>query len=223
MKKLVVFLAAMWVSAAWATVSEIREFVPAPGQSVALSKAAVEAQAIHQKLGASVYIGTDLITGNLVYVLTFADWSAWADFGKKLEASKDWGAFMAKQDVANPNSTQLPAVYIDSLVVAKTLPVSVVYLWKINAGAGKSDAFMKLAQEAVAIHTALGASPGVGVDDLGNVGYELTFDSWASWAKFQAASMKSQDWAAFEKKADSQQNAELVRVLRLEQFKPTSP
>jgi hypothetical protein len=221
MKKLIVLLAAIWATTAWATVSEIREFAPTPGQTAALYKAAIEAQAIHQKLGASIYIGSDLITGNLVYVLTFPDWGAWAAFGTKLQANKDWAAFLAKVDVANPNSTALPAVYVDSPVVAKTLPVSMVYLWKINPG--KFDAFVKSAQDAVAIHNPLGTSAGFSIDDLGNVGYELAFDNWAAWAKFEAALAKSKEWADFLKKANEEQNADLVRVLRLEQYKPTSP
>src|SRR5258708_40037394 len=99
MNKLVVLLAALWATTAWASVSEIREFAPTPGQTAALYKSAVEAEAIHKKLGASIYIGSDLITGNLVYVLTFPDWGAWADFGTKLQANKDWAAFLAKEDV----------------------------------------------------------------------------------------------------------------------------
>lgn len=217
MKKLIVFLTAMWAFAAWASVSEVREFAPTAGQGAALYKAAGEARAIHQKLGATVYVGTDIITGNLVYVLTFPDWGAWAAFGTKLMASSDWSAFNAKYDVANPVSTPLPAVYVESPVVAKTLPVSMVFLWKIAPG--KSDAFMKLAQEAVGIHTALGASPGINVDDLGNISYELGFDSWASWAKFADASAKSKEWADFLKRANADPSGELVRVVRLEEYK----
>jgi hypothetical protein len=217
MKKLIVFLAAMWTFGAWASVSEIREFVPAAGQTGALYKAATEARAIHQQLGATVSIGTDLITEHMLYMLTFADWGAWAAFNTKLAASKDWDAFITKLDVTNPTSTQLPVTYIDSPVVAKTLPVSMVSIWKTVPG--KLDAFLKLAQEAVAIDNSLGASAGFGIDDVGNVGFEVAFDSWASWAKFDAASQKSPEWAAFIKKANAEQTGELVRVLRVEEFK----
>jgi hypothetical protein len=217
MKKLVVLLAAMWVFGAWASVSEIREFVAEPGQAGALYKSAAEARAIHQQLGATVYIGTDLITEHMLYVLTFPDWGAWAAFGTKLAASKEWDAFIAKVDVAKPSSRQLPVTYVDSPVAAKALPISVVYIWK--TAPGKFDAFMKLAEEAVAIHTKLGASPGIGIDDMNNVGYELTFDSWAAWAKFDAASQKSPEWTAFLKKANVEADGDIARVLRLEEFK----
>jgi len=217
MEKLIVFLAAVWAAGAWASVSEVHEFEPAAGQAAAMYQAATEAKAIQTKLGATVFIGTDLATGNLQYVLTFPDWGAWAAFEPKLQASKDWAAFIKKYDVANPASTQVGMLFIDTPVVAKTLPVATVFSWKILPG--KFDAFMAIAQKAVAIHNALGASAGINIDDVGNVHYELTFDSWASWAKFNAALQKSAEWAALLKEANATPTGELMRVLRVEEFK----
>jgi hypothetical protein len=217
MKKVIVFVAAMWAFGAWASVSQVFEYKPNPGQDTAMYKAALEARAIQQPLGATVFIGTDLTTGNVQYVLTFADWSAWAAFGPKLQASKDWAAWVAKYNVPNPTSTPVGSVFVDTPVVAKTQPVGMVFSWKILPG--KFDAFMAIAQKAVAIHNALGASAGINIDDVGNVHYELTFDSWASWAKFNTSLQKSPEWTALMKDANATPTGELMRVSRVEEFK----
>jgi hypothetical protein len=208
---------ALWAVSAWANVSQVLEFKAEPGGTPTMYQAAVEARAIQQPLGATVFIGTDLATGNMQYVLTFADWSAWAAFGPKLEASKEWAAFLKKYDVANPASTQVGSVFINTPVVAKTQPVGMVFSWKIMPG--KIDAFMAIAQQAVKIHNALGGSAGIHIDDVGNVHYELTYDSWASWAKFDTALQKNTEWTELLKKANADPTAELMRVLRIEEFK----
>ena len=225
MKKVIVFLAAMWAFAAWAAnVSEIRVFKPANGRYMDMMQEAVEARAIQEKLGATVYIGSDQ-NGNLQYGVTFPDWGAWAAFGAKLQASKDWAAFIKKVDVANPASTQVNVFYLDTPVVPKTLPVTVVYSWDIDYKVpGAFDKFMAMAQQAVAIQTKLGASPGINVDQLGNVHYETAFDSWASWAKFTAALEKDSEWTALMKKVNDAPTAELVNVTMIETYTaPTSP
>jgi len=225
MKKLFVFLAAMWTFNAWAAnVSEIRVFKPADGRYMEMMQEGAEARAIQEKLGATVYMGTDQ-NGNLQYGLTFPDWGAWAAFGAKLRTSKEWAAFIKKVDVANPASTQLQVFYLDTPVVAKTMAVTVVYSWDIDYKVpGAFDKFMATSQQAVAIHTRLGGSPGINIDQLGNVHYELAFDSWASWAKFSAALQKDTEWAALIKKANEAPTAELVAVTMIDTYSgATSP
>jgi hypothetical protein len=75
-KELIVFvIAAICASGVWADVSVVREWQPEPGRAGEMYAAAVEAQAIRQKLGARVWIGTDQ-NGDMQYVLSFADWPA---------------------------------------------------------------------------------------------------------------------------------------------------
>ncbi|RPH45200.1 MAG: hypothetical protein EHM84_09460 [Lysobacterales bacterium] len=183
-----------------------------------MRKAAVDSRAIQEKLGATVFIGVSQ-AGTLHYVVTFPDWGAWAAFTTKMGTSKEWTAFMQKFDVANPSSTQTAVLYVDTPVVAKTLPVTVVYSWDIDYKVpGAFDTFMASAQQSVVIHSKLGASPGINIDQLGNVHYELAFDSWASWAKFSAALEKDADWAALIKKANQAPTAEMVNVYMVDTF-----
>ena len=215
MKKLIVFLAAMWALGAWAGVTEVRMFEATPGHGADLMKAAVEARAIQQKLGATPFIGTDQM-GRMHYVLQFPDWAAWAVFEDKLRASKDWAAFLAKYDLPQPISKQLAVSYLNSPVVAKTMPVTLVTAFKVNPG--KTEAFVAEGQEYVALHTKLGASPGISIDPLGNVVYVLAFDSFASEAKFLAASQASKEQAALDKKTNENPMGQAVDFYLVEQY-----
>jgi hypothetical protein len=218
MKRLFVLVGAMWACAASADVSEASLWQPAPGRSAEMYQAASEARAIQEKLGAVVFIGTDQL-GQMLYETTFKDWGAWAAFVTKMRASKEWTAWVAKYFVANPNSTQVGSWYLNSPVVGKTQAVTAVYSWDINNEVpGAFDAFMAIAQQAVPIQAALGGSPGINIDELGNVHYSLSFDSWESWAKFNAALEKSTEWAALLKKANEKPTAELVKVYMVDTY-----
>ncbi len=178
---------------------------------------ATEAKAIQEKLGAAVNIYTDQ-NNHMNYVLAFSDWAAWAKFSAAAAGSKEWTAFVAKLNSGTPSATSVDVLFLDQPLLAKTTPVTVVYKWEIIPG--KGAAFMALAKEAAGIQTKLGASPGINVDDLGNVWYETAFDSWAAWAAFDAAMAKSADWAAFLARANKDPSAKLTRVLRLQQYSP---
>jgi hypothetical protein len=214
MKKTIALLIALCGSVAWADVSVVREWQPEPGRAAEMYQRANEARAIHEALGASVYIASDQ-NNNMHYVLTFADWGAWAKFTAASQASKEWAAFVAKLNTGTPSATSVNVLFLNQPVVAKATAVTIVYGWKVNPG--KGAAFVALAQQAAAIHTKLGASPGINIDDLGNVWYETAFDSWAAWAAFDAASAKSKEWTDFLANANKEPMAELVRVLRLQQ------
>ena len=218
MKRLCMLIIALWTCAAGGDVTEIRQWKAAPGRSAEMMHSAVEARAIQQKLGATVFIGVDQM-GILHYAVTFPDWSGWAAFVQAGAASKDWQAFMTKFDVANPNSTNIATYYLETPVVAKTQAVTAVYSWDVDYKVpGAFDRMMAGAEKSVKIHSALGASPGINVDQLGNIHYELTFDSWASWAKFGAALPKNAEWNALLKDANEHPSAELVQVYLIETY-----
>jgi hypothetical protein len=217
LKKLIAIGLMFCAWSTWADVSVVREFAPEPGRAPEMMKAAVEARAIQQKLGASVYIGTDQ-DGHLQYGVSFPDWAAWAKFDAAMQASPEWAAFWQKYANTNPASKLVGTVFLDQPLVAKATAVTVVYGFKVKPG--RFNDFMKLAQEAAAIQTKLGASPGINVDDLGNVWYETACDSWAAWAAFDAALRKSPEWAAFEAKVDKDPIGELMRVIRIQEYKP---
>ena len=126
---------------------------------------------------------------------------------------------MAKYTSKTPAAKSVGVLFLNQPLVAKSTPVTVVYGWKINPGRGAD--FMALAREAAAIQAKLGASPGINVDEIGQVWYETAFDSWAAWAAYADALAKSQEWADFMKKAGADPAAQLMRVIRLTEYKPS--
>jgi hypothetical protein len=48
--------------------------------------------------------------------------------------------------------------------------------------------------------------------------YELTFDSWEAWGKFETAVQSSEEWAAFIAKVSQEPAAELMKVYRLDTY-----
>lgn len=195
----------------WADVGVVRIFDPQPGRANDLYAAGAKAEAIQEKLGAIVDVWIDQ-TGSMHHVMSFANWEAWATFGTALEASNEWTAFI-QGFAGNPPGTPDGVIFLNTPVVAVSKPVALVYSW--NVMPGKTGAFIANAQEAAAIHQKLGASVGINIDDLGDVHYEMQFDSWAAWAKYTTAIQQSKEWEAFITKANQNPMAELVNVLRL--------
>jgi hypothetical protein len=215
-KRLLAVIAAACTLSATADVAEVRQWQPAPGRAAEMVQAAEEARAIHTKLGATVWIGVDQ-NGILHYATSFKDWSAWAAFITAANASAEWQSFWQKYSVANPNSTNIATFHLNVPVAAKTQAVTMVYSWDVRYEVpGAFDTFMATAQKSIALHTALGASAGVNVDEIGNVHYELSFESWAAWAKFSAALDASQEWADLLKDAYQNPTAELVKVYMID-------
>ena len=62
----------------------------------------------------------------------------------------------------------------------------------------------------------LGASAGINIDDIGNVHYEMTFDSWEAWGKYVAVQATDKEWNEFLARANQNPMADLVKVWRLD-------
>ena len=78
---------------------------PIPGKAAKMFENAMQAKAIHEKMGASVLVGASDLN-ELVYVLNFRDWSHFAEFMDS--PAEEFQAFMSKAG-ADPS-----AVLVDS-------------------------------------------------------------------------------------------------------------
>jgi hypothetical protein len=214
MKKLLIACIAMVSGYATADVGDVRLWDPAPGRAAELYQAATTAKAIHEKLGASVTIATDQ-DGNMHYANVFDNWESWGKFQAALAVSADWQAFFTSFGM-NPPGELVATFFVNNPVVAKANNVSVVFSWDVLPG--RTADMVALSQEAAAIHAKLGASAGINIDDIGNVHYELTFDSWEAWGKYTVALQNSKEWAAFIAEASQDPIAELVKVYRLDSY-----
>lgn len=92
-------------------VALVTQFQVNPGRNLDFMALVSEAKKIHERVGAKVRVWTATIagpnTGNVSYVIEHADMSAYAAFSDKLQADKDWQAFVVKAFNANPTSRVL--------------------------------------------------------------------------------------------------------------------
>jgi hypothetical protein len=214
MKKFLLTCAVLVSGYATADVGSGTLWDPAAARTDELYQVATQAKAIQEKLGAEVSIATDQ-DGNMHFFAAFDNWESWGKFQAKLAANADWQALVAKFE-ADPPAVQGQTFYINTPVVAKPNNVSVVFAWDVQPG--RTPDMIANAQEAAGIHAKLGASAGINIDDLGDLYYELTFDSWEAWGKYTTAVQSSEEWAAFIAKVSQDPVAELVKVYRLDTF-----
>jgi hypothetical protein len=211
MRKGITLCLALLAAQAFADVAQVNVWSPLPGKGAQLFQNAAEAKPIHEKLGAAVSIAQDQ-NGNLHYVVSFKNWADYGRFTDAMGTSTEWQQFW--QRISEDPTAELAHVFmINNPVVAEPKPVSLVYSWDVLPG--NTAAFVAISQAALPIHERLGASIGINIDELGDVHYEMTFDSWEAWGRFQAKSATDQEWTAFLARYNANPIATLTKVWRL--------
>lgn len=93
------------------TVATVTGFQINPGRNQDFMSLVAEAKKIHERLGGKVRVWTATAagpnTGNVTYVIEYANLAGYAAFSEKLQADKEWQAFAAKAFSANPTSRVL--------------------------------------------------------------------------------------------------------------------
>ena len=207
MKMKLLFLFTFVSSVVFADVLEVRLWKAIPGSSAELMQHASEARSIQAKLGGQVVVATDR-KGRLHYATAHENWTGWAAFQEKLEASNEWSTF-AQQVGAAPSGT-LEAHYLINQV-APMLPSKVYQVFVWEAYPGRNAEMIEAASTAQPLHEKLGASVGINLDQMGRMHYLMSFDTWADWARFQDAG-PSDEVASFFAEFDSNPPAKLVDV-----------
>jgi len=211
MKKVIALCMTLLAVQAWADVAAVNIWTAYPGKASKMWETAQAAKAIHEKLGATVVIAQDQ-EGNMHYVVTFKNWADYGKFADALGASQEWQKFWQQASV-DPAAERAYTFTIDNPVVAESKPVSMVYSWDVDRG--HTADFVAICQGAIPIHKRLGASPGINIDQLGNVHYELTFDSWEAWGNFEEKAATDEEWNAYLDKAGQNPIATLTKVWRI--------
>ncbi len=214
MRKFLLTCIALLTGYATADVGDVTLWDPAAGRTAELYQVALQAKAIQEELGAVVFIGTDQ-DGHMHYANVLDTWESWGKYQATLATNADWQALVSKFE-ADPPAEQVATFHVNNPIVAESNNVSMVFSWDVLPG--RTPAMVALAQEAVGIHAKLGASAGINIDDLGDVHYEMTFDSWEAWGKFTTAVQNSEEWAAFITRANQDPVAELVKVYRINTY-----
>ena len=211
MKKLTILCIGLLSVQAWADVAIVNIWSPFPGKNSIMVNEALQSKAVHEKLGAAVSIAFDQDL-DMHYVAIFDDWTAYGKFASAAAASEEWQSLW--QSFGTDPAAELARTFmINNPVVADAKPVSLVYSWDVAPG--RTSDFLANAQEAMAIHERLGASVGINIDELGDVHYEMTFDSWEAWGAFMAKSASDKELADFFARVNQNPLGELVKVWRL--------
>jgi hypothetical protein len=164
-----------------AQVLEVNIWKSLPGQNQLTIQYGQEAAAINNKLGTNASIAVDL-KGRLHFVMTFENWAAWAKHNGKMQASKEWGAFLEKFS-KNPSAELEDNYLLDTAAAGTAGNVYEVYVFQPELGRG-GDLF-RSGMQAKAIHEKAGTNVAIHADRLGNMAYVLNFDSWDDWGKFR--------------------------------------
>ena len=210
-----VLLAVLSVALAPSTVADVlvvNIWDPMPGKGAATVQNSLEARKIHESMGAQALVAADQM-GRVHYGLTFDDWAAWAAFGEKLEASKEWQTFWSR--VSQSPSAELQDQYmLEQPSPGAPGKVYQVFIW--DAHPGRTADTIERAMGAKAIHEKGGAGVGINVDPFGRVHYVMSFDSWSDWGKFQDA--PNDEFQAYMAQISGDPSAELVRIYTAEQL-----
>ncbi len=211
MRNAIVVCLALFAAQAWSDVAQVNIWAPYPGKAAQMYQNAAEAKAIHEKHGATVTIAQDQDL-NMHYVVSFKDWIQYGKFSDAMAASEEWQAFW--QRISSDSAADLTQTFmINNPVVATPKPVSMVFSWDVDAG--RTADFISICEGAMPIHKRLGASPGINIDELGNVHYELTFDSWEAWGNYTTKAATDAEWSAYVAKHSENPVATLSKVWRI--------
>ena len=193
-------------SFALADVLEVNIWKSMPGKNQLTAQYGQKARAIMEQAGAGVTIGVDL-EGRLHVATAFKNWADWAKFGSKMEKSEAWGAFM-QEISANPSAELEDHYLLNTAAPGKVGKVYQVFIWEPQLGRG-SDV-VQSAMQARAIHEKAGVPAAIHVDQLGNLHYLVSFDSWDAWAKF--SDTPNPEFQAFMQAQSKDPNAKLIKV-----------
>ena len=175
-----VFLA--FSSSIMADVLEVNIWKSMPGKNPLTMQYGQEVKTIFSKLGARATLGSDL-EGRLHVATHFENWQGWAKFRNRLQDSPDWVAFLQKVN-ANPSAERENHYLLDT-VSSSGAPAAMYQVLIFEPELGRGGDLVQAAMQAKAIHEKGKAKVAMHVDQLGNLHYVTSFDSWDAWAKFQ--------------------------------------
>lgn len=177
-----------------------------PGKNQLTLKYAEEAKAIQNKLGNIITLAVDM-EGRLHVAQGFKTWSDWAKFRRKLEASKEWAAFL-KKIRKKPSAVLEDNYMMNTPVPGKVGAVYRVFIFEPVMGRGR-DLFQS-AMQAKAIHEKAGARVSINIDQLQKLHYVMSYESWDDWAKMQDT--PNPEFQAFMKKQGEDPKGQLIKV-----------
>ena len=211
MKKLITVIAVLVCMQVEAEMAVSNIWSAMPGKGAQLLRNGMEAKAIHEEMGAEVSILIDQ-DNDMHYVMAFSDMVSWGKFVDSLPANEKWQSFW--QRAGEEANAEISGTFMLNVpVVAKAQQVHMVFSWDVQQG--ETPAFLALCQQSREIHEKLGASVGVMVDELADVHYEMSFQSWEAYGTFSEKLATDTEWQEFFGAANEEPVAALTKVWRL--------
>ncbi len=216
MKKIMFALVMFFAASVHATVTSVFIWDSPPGGDAAMIATAMSAKAIHEKMGANVFIGVDQ-RGRLHYGVTFENSAARGAFFDKTQSSEEFTALMNEASQRDKAGTMLTA-YNMNVVLGSGVDLRAIHVFQYRPNPGRiGDVIAKMA-EAKAIHEKLGAVVSVNIDELGWAHYVLSFKSWEAQGKFEDSLDGNEAWEAFQAGLAEDPTARLKNVYRVTTF-----
>ena len=185
MKILFSVLALLVSTSAFSQVAVVNQFQPLPGKSALTVSYMREAKAIHDAMGVTVAISSNL-DGSYGYAMLAPSWEAYGRFAQSLNGNAAWSAFNAKRS-ATPASVQIGHLQLNviSPPAGGTPPggVSQITVWETTTGSMQD--LIQGAMGAKPFHEAQGASISVYAGGGNTMYYMQSFANFAAWGKFR--------------------------------------
>lgn len=212
---IIAFVATMFLTASThAAVASVFVWDTPPGGDAAMIETAMQAKAIHDKMGADVFIGMDQ-KGRMHYGVSFETGAARGAFFDKVQTNEEFQALMNEASQRD-NAATLKKVFNMNVAMGSGGTggkVIMVFQYEPDPGRG-GDVVAKMA-EAKAIHDKLGAEVSVNVDEEGWAHYVMNFASWEAQGKFADSLAGNEEWQAFQASLAAEPLAELKNVYRV--------
>ncbi len=168
---------------ALAQVASINFFQPLAGKAPLTLEYMQEARAIHEAMGVSVGITSDL-RGQYGYAMYFENWAHMGRVFQSLGSNPSWQAFQSKISIS-PSANQ-----VDNLQLALSDPgagvqagnVSEITVWEVTTGT--MGELMEGGMGAKPIHERAGANVAI-FSMPGRMYYVTSFDSFEAWGAFR--------------------------------------
>ena len=195
MRYLTLLLCAMSASA-YAQVFTVFIWDAPTGHDAQMYETAMKAKALHEKMGAGVFIGTDQ-RGRMHYGVTYDSAEARGKVADAMPGNKEFQALMQAASQQEGAASLVTVHNLNTAVAGSggNGPVTMVFQWRPHAG--QMGAFIARASEAKKIHEKLGADVSIEIDEKGHAFYAINFASWTAQGKFADTLANNEAWSAF--------------------------
>ncbi|MDH3642569.1 MAG: hypothetical protein OES38_10765 [Gammaproteobacteria bacterium] len=213
--KTILFAVCMILAASThAAVSSVFVWDAPPGGDPAMIQTAMSAKAIHEKLGATVFVGVDQ-EGRMHYGVSFETAAERGAFFDKIQTNEEFSALMAEASQRDKAATMQEVFNMTVALGSGGAGGNVIMVFQYQPNPGRTEDVIAKMAEAKVIQEKLGAAVSVNIDEEGWAHYVLNFANWEAQGKFADSLADNEAWNAFQQSLADDPLAELKNVFRV--------